>query len=211
MDIAPYIKAKSDQLNADDLTGGPITVRIEAVTKGQPDQPVVIKVNGGHMPFKPSKTALRVLAAAWGTDSSAWVGRWITLYRDPAVTWAGVEVGGIRIQALSHIDKPMTLSLAVSRGKKQSQKIGVIKPEQSKPAGAPTADLDALLRDAELTRADVDRWRKSVGKPPLSDLAPDQEAQLAAWLGGDESRLAAIRAVPPDDAADTADPDSPIF
>ncbi|RKZ94939.1 MAG: hypothetical protein DRQ40_04810 [Gammaproteobacteria bacterium] len=195
MDVAPYIKAKSNQLNGDDLIGGPITVQIVGVSKGDSDQPVTVKISGGHCPLKPSKTTLRVLCAAWGTDSSVWDGRWMTLYRDDSVKWAGKEVGGIRIKALSHIPRALTLSLAVSRGQKKQHKISVLKaPHQN---GAPTANLDALLNESGLTREDVDRWRDSIDKPPLDTLDEDQAAALAGWLAGDTKRLDAIRAMIP--------------
>lgn len=199
MDITPFIKAKSDQLNADDLLGGPITVQIERVTQGNREQPVVIHISGGHMPWKPSKTALRVLAHAWGTKTGPWEGRWLTLYRDETVKWAGEEVGGIRIKAMSHITEAISLSLAESKGKKKNQRVAVLKAPAQK--GAPTANLDELLVDAELTRDDVDRWRAANGKPLLSDMDAATIAKLAGWLAGDASRLNAIRALIPDDAA----------
>ena len=193
MDITPFIQAKSDQLNADDLIAGPITVQIEEVRRGSADQPVTIRISGGHMPFRPSKTALRIIAAAWGTDASAWAGRWMTLYRDASVKWGGAEVGGIRISHLSHIERAMTLQLAESRGKKRAWPVKPIKaPAQ---AGKATANLDKLLDDEGLTRADVDRWRASVDKGPLSELTPDQVAQLAGWLASDPARIETVREI----------------
>ena len=101
MDISDAIKAKSDQLNAADLMGGPVTVQIEATKRGNRDQPVIVHVTGGHMPWKPSKTALRALAHFWGTDTTKWEGRWVRLYRDPRTLWAGKPVGGIMVSGLS--------------------------------------------------------------------------------------------------------------
>lgn len=123
MDVTQYIKAKSDQLNADDLMGGPITVQIMGVKEGSKEQPVIIEISGGHQPFKPSKTDRRVLVAAWGAEASVWVGRSMTLFRDPLVIYAGVQVGGIRITHLSHIDTDLTLMLSEVRGKKKERKI----------------------------------------------------------------------------------------
>ena len=60
----------------------------------------------------------RVIAAAWGTDASVYVGRQLTLYRDDTIRFGGSAVGGIRIQAMSHIDKPITVNLTVTRGKR---------------------------------------------------------------------------------------------
>ena len=119
MDISNALIAKSDQLNAVDLAGGPRTVTITEVHKGPPDQPanVITDVFGPTRPFRPSKTVLRILAAAWGNETEAWVGKSMTLFRDTTVTWAGEEVGGIRIAAMSHIPKATTHVLPKSKGK----------------------------------------------------------------------------------------------
>lgn len=136
MDVSTAIQAKSDQLNAIDLTGGPITVRILEVREGNADQPVNIITDmfGPSRPFKPSKTVLRVLVAGWNTtDTTAWVGRSVTLYRDPAVRWAGEQVGGIRVSAMSHLDKPLALMLPTSKGKTAKSTIAVL-PNTPTPA-----------------------------------------------------------------------------
>jgi hypothetical protein len=139
MDVTQYIKAKSDQLNADDLMGGPITVQIMGVKEGSKEQPVIIEISGGHQPFKPSKTDRRVLVAAWGAEALAWVGRSMTLWRDPLVIYAGVQVGGIRITHLSHIESDLTLMLSEVRGKKKERKIKRLAlSESSKPANKAT-------------------------------------------------------------------------
>jgi hypothetical protein len=104
-DISHTIIAKSDQLNACDLLGGPITVSVKKVDvrKGA-DQPVSIHIGGDRQPFKPCKSVLRVLAKLWGTDSSLWTDRQMVLYCDEEVTWAGEQCGGIRVSHMSHID-----------------------------------------------------------------------------------------------------------
>lgn len=119
MDVSNAIIAKSDQTNAIDLLSGPRTFTVLEVKPGSTEQPVVIvtDVFGAGRPFKPSKTALRVIVACWGAESSAWVGRRMTIYRDENVKWAGEAVGGIRISAISHIDGPKSFNLATSKGK----------------------------------------------------------------------------------------------
>ncbi len=143
-DISATIVAKSDQWNADDLVSGPVTCTVERVAVGDtPEQPVSVWLSGRNVPWKPCKTERRVLAAAWGSKSRAWIGRALTLYRDEAVLWGGKPVGGIRIAAMSHIAKPMTVSLAVAKGKKADRRIDVL--------AAPPASPDRLvaaLRDA---------------------------------------------------------------
>lgn len=119
MDVSNAIVAKSDQLNAVDIIGRDVTVTIVAVKQGPADQPVHIITDayGPSRPFKASKTALRDIVQAWGTDSTAWVGRRLTLWNDPTVLWAGKPVGGIRVRAMSHIDAPFKANHVITRGK----------------------------------------------------------------------------------------------
>ena len=57
---------------------------------------------------------------AWGDKGKDWVGKRMTLYNDPTVKWAGVEVGGIRISHLSDLGSPeKSFQLTVTRGKKR--------------------------------------------------------------------------------------------
>lgn len=196
-DIGPYIKAKSDQLNADDLISGPITVQVEGVVdiSDAKGKKALIKISGGHMPFKPCKTVLRILAAGWGGNPSKWVGRWMELYRDESVRWAGEEVGGIRVSAMSHIDRPLTLNLAVSQGKKKSQHVKVLKPTEQRPAGKPTAKLADVLEENDLTEADVNKWLEANDKPGLDGASDDKRAALAAFLVNNPERIEQIRAL----------------
>jgi hypothetical protein len=157
--MSETIVPKSDQLNAEDLLTGPRTFTVEKVTKGSAEQPVDIHlVEFPGRPFRPSKTVRRILVAAWGADSAAYVGRRMTLYRDPAVKFGGMDVGGIRVSHLSHIDKPLSVALTVTRGKRQSYKVmpladaapapkgGGLDPEQSE-------RIAALMRDLGITTA----------------------------------------------------------
>ena len=117
MDIADTILAKSDQINAADLVI-PVTVTVEGVEGVGGDQPVNVFV--AEFPGKadrPSKSMRRVLVKLWGPRSADYAGRRLTIYNDPTVTWAGKAVGGIRISHASHIDKPVTMSLALAKGK----------------------------------------------------------------------------------------------
>lgn len=115
--LADTIKPKSDQLNADDLLTGPITVTITNVSRGSKDQPVSVSING-YMPFKPCKTMRRVLIKLWGDNGKDWVGRSMTLFCNPDVTWAGVAVGGVRISHLSHIQGRQSLMVTMNRSRR---------------------------------------------------------------------------------------------
>lgn len=124
LDMSRFIEAKSDQLNADDLIGAPRTITITKVTGSDGDQPVAIFYEGDNgKPFKPCKTIRRVLMGVWGRYADEYVGKSMTLYRDNAVTFGGLNVGGIRISHMSHIDKDMTVVVMKSKGKKAGMKI----------------------------------------------------------------------------------------
>lgn len=119
MDLSDTIIPNSLQLNAEDLLTGPRTFTVREVSKGSAEQPVDIHlVEFPGRPFRPSKTVRRILVNAWGPEASAYVGRRMTLYRDPAVKFGGMDVGGIRVSHLSHIDKPLSVALTVTRGKR---------------------------------------------------------------------------------------------
>lgn len=103
--IQQTLEAKSDQLNAVDIMGYEPVITIRAVElKQSADQPIFIYYEGdNNRPWKPSKGMRRILAAAWGLDSDNWIGKKAKLFFEPSVKWAGAEVGGIRIKALSDI------------------------------------------------------------------------------------------------------------
>lgn len=120
MDISDSIVPRSDQTNAEDFLTGPRTVTIVEVKKGSAEQPVdIFLAEFPGRPFRPSKTVRRLLVAGWGPEASAYVGRRMTLYRDPSVRFGGADVGGIRVSHMSNLDKPLSVALTVSRGKRQ--------------------------------------------------------------------------------------------
>ena len=120
-DMSAVIVPKSDQLNADDLIAGPITIKITGVTiKGGTEQPIAISFEGDNgKPYKACKSMCRIMVAAWGPDSKRYAGRSMTLYRDPTVKWAGMEVGGIRISHMSDIEAPLTMALTQTRANRK--------------------------------------------------------------------------------------------
>ncbi len=119
-DLRPTIIPKSDQLNADQLIGGPVTITVREVRVSTSDeQPVVVHYDGDNgRPYKPCKTMRKLLVAAWGADGREWVGRAMTVYNDPAVKFGGADVGGIRISHLSDIERDIRVSLTSTKGKK---------------------------------------------------------------------------------------------
>lgn len=118
-DMSPVIVPKSDQISADDFLSGPRTYIIESVEiRPGTEQPVSVFLSGEDRVWKPCKSMSRCLVAAWGPDAKAYIGRSVTLYRDPKVKWGGMEVGGIRISHLSHIERDMVMALTATKGKR---------------------------------------------------------------------------------------------
>lgn len=146
MDISHTLEPASDQLDAVELIGGPRTFTIASVSKGTPEQPVEIHLDGFPRPWRPGKSMRRVLAAAWGTDASVYAGRRVTLYCDPAVRFGTDVVGGTRISHLSHIPKRLSVPLLVSRGKSATFTVDPL-PDQ-----APEAHPEPMATTEQLTR-----------------------------------------------------------
>jgi len=118
-DLRPTIIPRSDQLNAEQLLGGPMTITVTDVRMGTDEQPVVIHYeNDQGRPYKPAKTMRKALIFAWGQDGRDWIGRSMTLFNDPSIKFGGMSVGGIRISHLSHIERDISMSLTATKGKK---------------------------------------------------------------------------------------------
>lgn len=156
VDMSRFVEAKSDQLNADDLIGAPRTITVRRVTGNDGDQPVSIYFEGdNNKPFKPCKTMRRVLLAIWGRNAADYVGRSMTLYRDDTVQFGGLNVGGIRISHMSHMEKESVVVVMKTKGKKAGIKVfpltETVKPDATaawvanfKSAVDACADNDAL-------------------------------------------------------------------
>ncbi len=141
------ITPKSDQLNSDDLMTGDRTFTIAEVRKGSAEQPVAVRLAEfpDGRPYYPCKSMRRVMVAAWGAEASAYVGRRLTLYRDPEVRFGGESVGGIRIRAMSHIEKPLTIALTVTRGRRAPYRVQPL-PDDAPTVPSVSADTLAEIR-----------------------------------------------------------------
>ncbi len=183
------IEPKSNQLNADDLITGPITVTITGVRGLNSDeQPVEMTLSDGRKPYYPCKSMRRMLIAVWGPDAKAYVGRRLTLYRDPAVAFGGLTVGGIRISHASHIDAPVLMALTVTRGKKAPYRVLPLASEDTDQRGR-LADAAALARTLD---AEWSAYQES------GELPDDYAARLAE-LCSDVGRASPLRAAVRDD------------
>lgn len=178
IDMSRFTEAKSDQLNSDDLIGAPRTITVTRVVGAEGDQPIAVHYeNDGGKPFKPCKTIRRVLLAIWGRYANDYVGRSMTLYRDDAVQFGGLQVGGIRISHMSHIDKETVVVVAKSKGKKAGMKILPLKAEQQQQAEDPAT-----------------KWAKAYMAKVGS--APDVE-KLDEYVASKATRLAELKEANP--------------
>lgn len=178
-DISHAIVAKSDQLNALDILGNDLTIRIRdvKVTKTA-DQPVWVYFDGdNNRPWKPSKGMLRVLGAAWGLKSKAWIGRHAQLFCNPDVKYAGKAVGGIQIRALSDIERDLHLTIAINRSQREPfivKKLTITEsmyPVEQFNKALPK--MIAMMQDGTMTLQQVIARCQQTGK-----LTPEQLAEL---------------------------------
>lgn len=179
MDLTQAIIARSDQLNAADMVGGPQTFTVVDVRRGDSEQPVSIVLAEWPegRPFKPSKTVLRILVSAWGAESDDWPkDARMTLYRDENVKWAGQAVGGIRVSHLSHIDKPLKVALQESKGKSVLYKVDPLPDKPAEPTPEEAAGQIAAAIKEAATEAEVREWGNHAHKRKLLDVEVDGKA-----------------------------------
>lgn len=152
MDISAALVAKSDCLNASDLTGSPIVATIQAVRRGDAAKPVIVDLVGmDGRPWKPSKGMLRVIAHAWGTESDAWVGRMVKLVNNPEVIYSGVAVGGVEVVAMSHINAAFTIPVRISQKKVKQHHVEVLAEPITEPWVAQWQAIRNALTEAGYT------------------------------------------------------------
>jgi hypothetical protein len=183
IDLRGTIKPKSDQLNADDLIGGPLTIRITSVEVADGEQPVAIHYDGdGGKPYKPGKSMRRVLVNLWGPDGAAYVGRSLTLYRDEEVAFGGVAVGGIRISHMSHLARPATMALTTTKAKR---KPFTVQPMAADKVAAAVSALLARIAAGEDVSADA---KVAEQREWLAANRPDLAAQVEAAMGAAQQK-----------------------
>lgn len=144
---------KTDQWNNEDFAEGSRIFTVSIVTAGKEQAPYDIHFSDGDGKcWRPSNGMLELLVACWGDESQAWSGRKVELFRDPGVRMARDVVGGIRVRSISHIDKPMSPLITVSRGTKKPY---TVKPlsDAPDPAQEVIAALDAATTIPELQAA----------------------------------------------------------
>jgi hypothetical protein len=181
MDISATVAPKSDQMNADDLIAGPRTITITRVAAdlGNAEQPVSVFFTGDNgKPYKPCKSMRRVMIACWGKMASEYAGRSMTLYRDPSVTWGGMDVGGIRISHMSHISNDMTMPLTATKKARKPYTVRVLKVEVERPAPA-SEDKAPAIAESIVARVDVATSHVALEAVTGDDIVVKQRAWLA--------------------------------
>lgn len=115
-DMSATIIAKSDQINACDLIGAPRTITVKEVRiKAGEDQPVSILIEGDSKAFRPCLGVRRLLVRVWGRDAKDYIGKSMTLFCDPSVTWAGKQEGGIRVSHMTGLSEKVIEFMRTSR------------------------------------------------------------------------------------------------
>jgi len=113
------------------------------------------------------------LVNLWGPDGAAYIGRSLTIYRDEQVVFGGVEVGGIRISHMSHLQRETTMALTATKAKRKPFTVRPLVVE--KPADKAAIAVDALLA------------RIAAGEDVTGDA---KVAEQRAWLAKNRPELA---------------------
>ena len=216
-DMTLTVVPKSDQINADDLIGGPRTITITRLTiDPTSDQPVGVYFEGNNgKPYRACKSMRRVMIHAWGPDASKYAGQSMTIYRDPSVMFGGMQVGGIRISHMSGIDKPLTMALTATKAKRALftvRPLVITKPAETKPdpvkVESPTIETartkgqfieamtTALAAAPDRAAVDAILAIDRVGKG-MASLSVDDQSTMAQAVTGAMARTAQPAEDPP--------------
>lgn len=95
----------SDVIRFVDLGEREHVVQIAGVKKGKvtgsggkSTGKAMITFRGREKPLGAGTAILSTIASLYGTDTKAWVGKWLRLYPDPTVKYGGQAVGGVRVR-----------------------------------------------------------------------------------------------------------------
>lgn len=195
-DMTSTIAAKSDQINAADLIGAPRTITVKEVRiKAGEDQPVSILIEGDKKAFRPCLGVRRLIVRVWGPDANSYIGKSMTLFCDPTVTWAGKKEGGIRVSHMSGMDEKIVEFMRTSREKTKPYEVHPLKVEQSKPEedrAAIAADkmIAMIGRAPDIQKLDAYVASKAEMLESLASDRPDLHAKYEAALQARRAELA---------------------
>jgi len=180
----------STQLNSDDLLTAPKTITITHLKQGQKDQPVEIYYGDPDGKcYRPCKSMRRVIIALWGSDTRQYVGRSMTLFREPSVKWGGQQVGGIQISHMTNIDKPRVIPITISRGKKKPLTVKPLEtpqnaqkqPSDAQQTARRASNWDQWFEIAGITQAQLIAYREAHGLPKVSELSAEKQEALFSF------------------------------
>jgi hypothetical protein len=183
-DLSKFVEAKSDQLNGDDLLSGPRNLVVRDVKEtGDKEQPIAVYFEGDNgKPYKPGKSMRRVLMQVWAPKGSDWPkGATMTVYRDASVTFGKLEVGGIRISHMSHIDSERVVPLTVRQGQKAAYRVKPLQTQSQAPAEATIEDARGAIKGAADSEALERAWRSKAMAPFRDQLQAEMEARKAQF------------------------------
>lgn len=123
VDITKAAQANSNQLNAVDIQGVEPVITVESVkmTTEAGKNVVWIYYQGcNNRPWRVSVGMVRILMAGWGKETDNWIRKSVKLFCNPTVKYAGKEVGGIQVKAMSDINtNGMVATIALNRQQRQ--------------------------------------------------------------------------------------------
>jgi hypothetical protein len=190
-DFAETLVAKSDQINAADLVGSTMIIKITKVVVNKNEaQKVSISFEGSDKFFRPCLGMRRLMAEIWGADPRVFIGRSMMLFRDPDVPYGKTMPGGVRISNMSHMDKPKTVVVPIRRGQVKEYTVMPLvvsvstspKPVDTPPE-TPAIDPMPLARAAASQgKAAFTAWWNGDGKPYREQVKPNMAelTELAA-------------------------------
>lgn len=201
-DMRAVIVPKSDQINADDLLTGPMTITVAKVEiRPGTEQPVSVRFeNDNGKPYKPCKSMARVMVHCWGADANNYIGRSMTLYCDPKVMWAGMAVGGIRISHMTDIKGTQVMALTATKGNKKPFTVQPLKlvdtPASTVQGGNwdDTPDLEKKYPTLFVVR-DKAAWLANLGTVLASAQTPDDVVEVEGLSPVSDAMLKAPPAV----------------
>lgn len=183
--LASTIIPKSDQMNFEDVQTNKIKSVIIGVRAGSKEQPVFIDLEGYEgRPYKPCKTQRQVIIAGWGLNGHEWVGRTIEIYGDPTVIYGGVQVGGIKVSGISHIETDFSIMVTKSRGKRVEHRVRRLSVSANVAAVATitTGQAATIIALAKEAGTELSVICKSAGVASIELIAADKYELIANKL-----------------------------
>ena len=193
-DMTKAAEPKSDQQNAEDYLGGVTkTIKITKVTIKSGDQPVTINFEGDNgKPYKPCKTMCKVMVSIWGADANKYIGKSMTLYGDPTVTWGGMAVGGIRISHMSDMGAPKTMALAANRASKKLITVNPLVVTADKPKNEPPTASKELCESAYKMLEEI---RNATGEDPDAVIAEITKGRMKTQIDMESAKEETVTAI----------------